>query len=133
MVTATLQDDSLSTGDVIGLTVGFLIPLAATMLLYKARLETEVYADSIRYRFIPFHLSAQSIPLERLKSFKATKYNPILEYGGWGIRYGFKGKAYNVSGSRGVRLELKNGSGMMVGSRRSEEMEQAIEAALRQT
>ena len=23
-------------------------------------------------------------------------YKPILEYGGWGIKHGFKGKAYNV-------------------------------------
>lgn len=130
LVTAAISD-SMSTGDVVGLVVGIGVMAASAGLFWVARLETEVRGDAIHYRFIPFHLSTQRIPLNRLKSYRSTKYNPILEYGGWGIRYGFKGgKAYNVSGNRGVKLELDNGPGMMMGSRRPEEMAQAIREAL---
>jgi len=133
LVTSAAQSGSMGMGDIIAITAGILIPLAVTVLLCKARLETEVHADGIRYRFFPFHLTVQKIPLDRLKSFEATKYNPILEYGGWGIRYGFKGKAYNVSGNRGVRLKLKDGAGMMMGSRRPEDLARAIKDALGQS
>ena len=46
----------------------------------------------------------------------AMKYKPISQYGGWGIKYGFNGKAYNVSGNLGVKVFLKNGSNIMFGS-----------------
>jgi hypothetical protein len=55
-------------------------------------------------------------------------YRPILEYGGWGVRYSFvrKGWAYTVSGNRGVQLQLANGKRILVGSQRAEELARAI-------
>jgi hypothetical protein len=58
-------------------------------------------------------------------------YSSLRDYGGWGIRYGSKGKAYNVSGSRGVRLELSNGKRLLIGSQRPEELSEAVAAALK--
>ena len=53
---------------------------------------------------------------------------PILEYGGWGIRYSpfGKGWAYNVRGNQGVQLELANGQRILVGSQRADELARAI-------
>jgi hypothetical protein len=39
-----------------------------------------------------------------------------MEYGGWGIKYGKMGKAYNVSGNRGVQLEFTDGKRLLIGS-----------------
>jgi TATA-box binding protein (TBP) (component of TFIID and TFIIIB) len=50
----------------------------------------------------------------------------LLEYGGWGIKYGRKGKAYNVSGNRGVQLVFKDGKQLLIGSQRAEELAEAI-------
>jgi hypothetical protein len=57
-------------------------------------------------------------------------YRPIRDYGGWGIRYGRGGKAYNVSGNRGVMLELSDGQKLLIGSQRPEELANAINLAL---
>jgi hypothetical protein len=43
---------------------------------------------------------------------------------GWGAR-----KAYNVSGNRGVELTLQDGSTIMIGSQRADELEWAIRSA----
>jgi hypothetical protein len=52
----------------------------------------------------------------------------VREYGGWGIKgWSFKSVAYNISGDRGVQLTLRDGRRIMLGSRRPDELAQAIE------
>ena len=55
------------------------------------------------------------------------QYHPILDYGGWGIRWALKGKAYNISGNNGVRLDFYDGKHLLIGSQRSEEFAASIE------
>ena len=86
----------------------FTFIMCLTLLFFFVKLIVEVRSDGIYIRFFPFHISYRKIPLENLKKCEACIYSP-LEYGGWGIRYGFKGKAYTISGNRGVILELKDG------------------------
>ena len=67
----------------------------------------------MHYQFFPFHFKSHTIRIKDINSFKAMKYSPLKEYGGWGIRFGFKGKAYNVSGNKGVKLFLTNGKNIL--------------------
>jgi hypothetical protein len=57
------------------------------------------------------------------------KYNPIKDYGGWGIRWGSfrKGNAYNMSGNMGLQLVFKDGKKLLFGTQRSSELDQIIE------
>ncbi|MFC1986549.1 DUF6141 family protein, partial [Chloroflexota bacterium] len=105
---------------------GFGFPYA----FYKMNLTTEVRSDGIYYRFFPFHLSFHKIKLEDLVKYEVRTYNPIRDYGGWGIRWGSKGKAYNVSGSRGVNLEYSDGKQLLIGSQKPEEFAEALDLAL---
>ena len=100
-----------------------------TYLFYSLKLVTEVRNDCVHIRFFP--LSEQRIPFHNIKKCEVRRYNPIREYGGWGIRYGRKGKAYNVSGNRGVQLELFQGKNLLIGSARSDELAQAINNLLK--
>jgi len=77
-------------------------------------------------RFFP--LTHQEIPFKDIVSCEVRTYSPIREFGGWGIRYGRGTKAYNVSGNRGIQLELSNGKRVLIGSQRPEELAGAIEA-----
>ena len=97
-------------------------------LILSARLITEVRNDGIYIRFVPFHFSFHKIAFEELKSFEVRKYNALREYGGWGIRYGPQGKAYNVGGNRGVQLELVDGKRILIGSQRPEEFLAALQS-----
>ena len=103
----------------------FGIGLPAFMFLI--RLITEVRDDGIYIRFVPLHRSFIKIAFGELKAYETRVYRPIMEYGGWGIRFGSKGRAYNVSGNRGVQLELKSGRQLLIGSQRPEELRQSIE------
>jgi hypothetical protein len=94
---------------------------------YYARLITEVRHDGIYLRYVPVHRSFRKIAFNELKRYEVRTYRPIIEYGGWGIRYGPKGKAYNVSGNRGLQLELISGKRLLIGSQQPEEFLRAVQ------
>ncbi len=104
----------------------FVAIMGAGWLMYAAHLETEVRPSGLFVQFFPFHLSFRRIDLQNLAKVEATEYRPIRDYGGWGIRYGPAGKAYNVSGNRGVKLTFRSGTDLLIGSQRPEELAEAI-------
>ena len=69
--------------------------------------------------------------MEDLKTYEVRTYSALREYGGWGIRWGLNGKAYNVGGNRGVQLELSNGELILIGSRKPDEFAEALALAVR--
>ena len=101
---------------------GFGFPI----FFYTLNLTTELRDDGLYIRFFPLHLSFHKVPLEDLKRYEVRTYNPIMEYGGWGIKYGKMGKAYNVSGNRGVQLEFTDGKRLLIGSQKPEQLDSAI-------
>jgi len=103
-----------------------LIGLGIPFLFYTFQLRIKVSVDGLHYQFFPFHFKAHTIKIEDIEKFKATEYSPLKEYGGWGIKFGFGGKAYNVSGNKGVRIHLKDGTNIMFGSQKHNELEKAL-------
>jgi hypothetical protein len=100
-----------------------------TWLLWAVRLTVRVDRTHLRIRYFPF--SRREIALDSIAGHEARTYRPIKEYGGWGVRWGFgrRGMAYNVSGNRGVQLELADGKRLLIGSRRAEDLDQALSRA----
>ncbi|MDI6873125.1 DUF6141 family protein [Candidatus Solincola sp.] len=100
-------------------------------LFLSARLVVEVREDGLHYRYYPFHRRWHRLAREEIAEAEARTYRPILEYGGWGIRWGWRGgRAFNVSGNRGVQLRLRDGRRVLFGSRRPEELEVALRKIL---
>lgn len=116
-----------------GLVVIWLIfGIGLPALFFSSKLITEVRRDGIYVRFTPLHFSFQRIGFEEIKKFEVRAYRAIREYGGWGIRHGREGKAYIVSGNRGVQLELLNQNRLLIGSERPDEFLLALQAEYEQ-
>ncbi len=112
----------------------FILLMAGLLwLMWVARLVTEVRDDGIYIRFYPFHRGFHGFHWEEIESFEARTYRPVRDYGGWGIRFGSGGKAYNVSGNRGLQLSLGGWRSrqILIGSQRPEELARAVESAKR--
>ncbi len=100
-------------------------PLALVVILISlARLITEVRDNALCIRFSPLW-PERLIRWAEIRYAEPISYSPV-QYGGWGVRVGFGRKAYSVRGNRGVRIELKDGEEVLVGSQRPDELTQAI-------
>lgn len=105
-----------------------LFGIGLPILFRSLRLDTQVTEEYVRVRLRPFRWV--TFPRDTILTCAARTYRPIREYGGWGIRYGFKrGWAYNVRGNRGVQLTLTNRKPVLIGSQREEELAAAINDA----
>jgi len=100
------------------------LDLAIVWLFYRLKLVTEVRDDGVYVRFFP--LRAKLIPFRDITRCEARTYHPLREYGGWGIRYGRNGKAYNVSGNQGVQLEFIKDRPLLIGSQQPAALAEAI-------
>ena len=100
------------------------------VLFLKARLITEVRGDGVYIRYIPFHRRFHWYFFDTIVKAEAVTYSPMRDYGGWGIRYGRLGKAYNVSGNRGVNITFTNGTKLLIGSMQPEALADAITRGL---
>ena len=104
------------------------IMLLVTFLLISLRLDTLIKEDGIYVRFFPFHLKYKHYNWNNIKQLYVRKYNPISEYGGWGIRYGLfgKGMAYNVSGNMGLQIVFNNDKKLLIGTKKPEELKYTL-------
>jgi hypothetical protein len=97
-------------------------PLALMVLWFSlGRMVTEVRETGLS---IHFHLlwPERLIPWTAIRGAEATTYFAT----GWGVRFGAQGMTYNVSGNRGVRIDLGDGESVQVGSQRASELADAI-------
>jgi hypothetical protein len=105
------------------------IPIALLILNYSTRLVVRVDVDGLHVRFWPF--SRLDLPHRRIVSIAVEDYDPIGEFGGWGVkgppaRWGW---CYTVNGRRGVRIELDNRHRLLIGSQRADELAEAMRSA----
>ena len=112
--------------DLVLIILGAIFGIGLPAFMYTIRLTTVVRDDGIYLRFFPFHFKWVRFPFEDIDTFEVLTYSPLRDYGGWGIRYGLKGKAYNVSGNKGVLLNLKDGKTVLIGSQRADELGYAV-------
>jgi hypothetical protein len=105
-----------------------LLALSLPILFWQMRLITRVTDAGIYVRYIPFHFKEQFYAWEAIESAQVRTYNPLKEYGGWGIKYGFngQGKVYNVAGNQGLQLVLKSGDKLLIGTQKPIEIQAAV-------
>lgn len=75
-------------------------------VVYIMKLEVSFDEHGINYRFFPFHLKIYSITWAEIDAMYIRRYRQLMEYGGWGIRFGLfgAGTAYNICGNIGLQV-----------------------------
>ena len=116
---------ALFTGMVVLLTLSFFTGI---------RMISQIREDGIYVRYPPFQPSFSIYQWSEIQEIYIRDYHALQEYGGWGIRfgimgvrYGGSGKAYIVSGNKGIQLILKNNARVLIGTQHPTDMETIIE------
>lgn len=112
--------------DTLMLIIWVVFGIGFPLLFHSLRLVTEVRSEGVFVRFMPLHRSFHRFESEQIENCEVVTYRPLRDYGGYGIRYGVQGKAYNVSGNRGVRLHLTGKKPVLIGSSQPENLASAI-------
>jgi hypothetical protein len=99
-----------------------LLNIALFLLFGLAKLTTVIDKVGIEYRFFPFHASSHLIYWNMIEKYTVIKYDPLKDYGGWGIKYNRHGKAYTLSGDKGLLLYLKSGKKILIGTQKDSEL-----------
>lgn len=102
-------------------TAGFLF------VFLRKKLVTVITQNGLDISYPPLHTRARKIAKDEIERFEVREYNPILEYGGWGIkprgrllRRKRSGEAFTAYGKTGVQLYLHGGNKILIGTQRPE-------------
>jgi len=111
-----------------GLLIATGLTIILTILFVNIRLDTTIKKDGIYVRFFPFHIKFKHYTWDRLTKSFVRQYSPLTEYGGWGLRIGLfgKGKAYNVSGDKGLQLEFIDNKKLLIGTNKPDELRKTL-------
>lgn len=104
--------------------------LSATLPIFFFKLITRIDEKGIHYRFFPFHRKQKSILWSEIQTAYVRQYDAISEYGGWGLKGGFrrkKGKAINTKGDIGIQLELTNSKKLLIGTQKESDAKKVLE------
>ena len=120
------NNDYFSTSELI---CSIAVPILIMILFFVIKLETKIDTLGIRVRLFPFHFQFKYFPWKNIQKVYIRKYSPIIEYGGWGLRFGMfgKGKAFNISGNVGLQIVFKDQKKLLIGTQKSVEMKKFLE------
>jgi len=96
------------------------------------RMTTVVTPTEVRvwYGWIPTYRRA--LPVGTITRVEVVQYRPMADHGGHGVRLGRDGeRVLTAQGVRGVRLQLLDGSKVLIGSQRPEDLALALEEVRR--
>lgn len=112
-------DDTTGQLIVLGL-MGFTILFMLSMRLY-----TKVDSEGIHFKYIPFIWQWRKYSWYDIASCEIKTFDPLSDFGGWGIKKSWKGKpanwSYTVKGDRGIYIALKNGKTLIIGTQKGDE------------
>ncbi len=89
------------------------IPMAVILWM---QLLTRIDNEGIRVKFSPFGFSEKYFSWREIEECYVRQYNPLTEYGGWGIRGLGRKKAYNVSGNFGIQIVTLDKKRFLIGT-----------------
>ena len=104
-----------------------IIPILVFLLLYFIQLEWKFTESDFRYRFFPFIIKERIIQYSDIQNMSVMKINPLLEFGGWGLRRGKLGKAYTTDGNLIIHIELESGQKLNFTVKNNIEVERVIQ------
>jgi hypothetical protein len=104
------------------------ITVAVLLVLPYGGLRTAVTRNNLSVRFGIIGLRVLNLNTGDIASASLADFNPMKDFGGYGIRMNSKMTGYYLRGSRGVLLTTAKGKKYLIGSDKPEELYAVIEA-----
>ena len=97
------------------------ISLSVILVIYFIDMRTRIDEEGVYIKYFPFHLKGRIWKWSEIESLNATHYEPLTEFGGWGIRRSFNGnKCYSTKGNFAFKIRMNN-KDILIGTQRKED------------
>lgn len=97
--------------------------LCVGIIFFFFNLSSRIDETAISVKFGLFQRSYKAFKWDSIKAVQVKKYNPIMDYGGWGYRGLWrKNRAYSVSGNMGLQITFHDDSVVLVGTKEPDKM-----------
>lgn len=104
-----------------------IVIISLTMwFILSMKLQTMIKDDGIYVRLFPIHFSYKHYRWDDLEKIYVRKYNPIMEYGGWGLKGTAKNRAFNLKGNIGLQLVFNDGKKILIGTDKQTELTEIL-------
>jgi hypothetical protein len=113
----------------LGAVVGLVLPAALVVGLLHMTTAVTPTDLQVWFGWVPTY--RRVVPVGTIQHLEVVRYRPLADYGGWGVRAGRDGeRVLNARGDRGVRLDLSDGTRLLIGSQHPEDLARALERAM---
>jgi hypothetical protein len=109
-----------------GFAIALIVLAVFPILCFGFFVEVDDRFLTLRWGFAGFRLL--HIPIDSIVSVEMTTFRPILDFGGWGMRWNGDMWAYFMSGTEGVIIVTNQGKKCLIGSDIPERLVQVIQA-----
>ncbi|UOQ99064.1 hypothetical protein MUN81_06115 [Hymenobacter sp. 5317J-9] len=107
--------------------IGPVVGVAGVALLLTLRLDTRIDKAGAHYRLFPLQWQWRTQSWPNVARAYVRSYDPLSEYGGWGLKGTSRNRAYNMAGHQGLQLELTDGRRLLLGTQRPAEVAQVLQ------
>jgi hypothetical protein len=102
---------------------GIVIPVFVFLLRFDLQIEN----GEIKFQYFPFHLKPKRLSIKEIKNYKIVRYDPLGDYGGWGVQKKKNTIGYITPSNRGVIVLVENEMQLTFGTDQPKELYLAID------
>ncbi|UZT99071.1 hypothetical protein ODZ84_05745 [Chryseobacterium fluminis] len=106
----------------------FLPCFSIFIFFFIANLKVYISNNVIKYKFFPFNIKYKEIIINENISLDVIEYNPLSDFGGWGIRKNGNAKCYSTSGNFALRIKYKEGNNILLGTLKPDELKTYLDS-----
>jgi len=106
--------------------IGIFALIISLLLLLTMKMDTKITDTGVYVRMFPLLMRTRHFEWSDIDKAYTRTYQPLEEYGGWGIKGTGNNRAYNVSGKQGLQLELKDGRRILIGTQKPQEIDEVL-------
>jgi hypothetical protein len=113
----------------IGIALVFVISILSLVLtlILNIKLETRIDYSGIHFRYLPFIRKWRLIPKNSIISTGVISFNPLLDFGGWGMKTNKTTKLFNITGDQGLLIESNGSKKILLGTLKAEKLKSFLE------
>ncbi|MBN3584547.1 hypothetical protein JYB64_19300 [Algoriphagus aestuarii] len=107
----------------IALVVVILVMALSFFLILSISLETRIDQFGIKYKYSPFIRTWRIIPKKEIIDIQVISFNPIFDFGGYGIKSNKTTKLYNVLADEGLLVNTGEKRKILIGTSERKKLE----------